>query len=83
MIIGGTRSGTEKKSVPRANSPVRSSVQPSGNKDADIIALEESLSENLGLKVSINDRGQNGEIVIEYSSLSQLDEVLRRLGGSI
>ena len=53
------------------------------HKDPDILALEETLSENLGLKVSINDRGQNGEIVIAYSSLEQLDEILRRLGGSI
>lgn len=75
--------GQEKKSVPRANSPVRTSVQPSGNKDADILALEETLSENLGLKVSINDRGQSGEIVIAYDSLSQLDEILRRLGDGI
>jgi ParB family chromosome partitioning protein len=51
-------------------------------KDADIIALEETLSENLGLKVGINDRGSAGEIVITYTSLEQLDEVLKRLGGS-
>jgi ParB family chromosome partitioning protein len=62
-----------------------SSAAYNGNthKDPDILALEETLSENLGLKVSINDRGQNGEIVIAYSSLEQLDEILRRLGGSI
>ncbi len=52
-------------------------------KDQDILALEETLSENLGLKVSINDSGQSGEIVIAYDSLEQLDEILRRLGGSI
>lgn len=53
------------------------------NKDQDILALEETLSENLGLKVSINDRGQSGEIIIAYESLEQLDDILRRLGGSI
>lgn len=52
-------------------------------KDPDIMALEDTLSENLGLKVSINDRGQSGEIMISYESLEQLDEILRRLGGSI
>jgi len=52
------------------------------NKDPDIVALEETLSENLGLKVSINDRGQSGEIILSYDSLSQLDEILRRLGDS-
>lgn len=53
------------------------------NKDPDILALEETLSENLGLKVSINDRGQSGEIIIGYDSLSQLDEILRRLGDGV
>ena len=72
--------GITKRSVPRASSP-RPYHNP--NKDPDIIALEETLSENLGLKVSINDRGQSGEIVIAYDSLSQLDEILRRLGDGI
>lgn len=53
------------------------------NKDPDILALEETLSENLGLKVSIHDRGQSGEIILSYDSLSQLDEILRRLGDGI
>lgn len=63
------------------SSPV--SMAPQGQKDQDILALEETLSENLGLKVSINDHGQSGEITIAYSSLEQLDDILRRLGGSI
>ena len=53
------------------------------NKDPDILALEDTLSENLGLKVSISDRGQSGEIMISYESLEQLDEILRRLGGGM
>ena len=50
-------------------------------KDPDILALEETLSENLGLGVSINDKGQAGEIVLRYDSLEQLDQILQRLGG--
>ena len=70
--------GVEKKTVSRGGQSYR---PPShSNKDPDIIALEETLSENLGLKVSIHDRGQSGEIVIGYDSLSQLDEILRKLG---
>lgn len=53
------------------------------NKDPDIVALEDTLSENLGLKVSIDDQGSNGQISIQYGTLEQLDEILRRLGGSI
>ncbi len=57
--------------------------QPSGNKDPDIIALEETLSENLGLKVSIDDAGNEGRITVHYATLAQLDDVLRRLGGGM
>ena len=71
--------GHEKKTVTRAGSPHRAPI----NKDPDIIALEASLSENLGLKVSINDRGQSGEIVLAYESLAQLDEILRKLGSEV
>lgn len=73
--------GVEKKTVARG--PRGETYRAPVNKDPDIMALEETLSENLGLKVSINDRGQSGEIVIAYDSLSQLDEILRRLGDGI
>lgn len=69
-----------------ASAPAQMVYQQSpqgGPKDQDVLALEETLSENLGLKVSINDRGQSGEIMIAYSTLEQLDDILRRLGGSI
>jgi ParB family chromosome partitioning protein len=50
-------------------------------KDPDIVALEETLSQNIGLKVEIFDEGQHGEVVIRYDGLGQLDDILRRLGG--
>ncbi|MDG1285981.1 MAG: ParB/RepB/Spo0J family partition protein [Rickettsiales bacterium] len=50
-------------------------------KNEDILALEETLAESLGLKVQINDfGGQQGEIVTNYESLEELDMILRRLG---
>jgi len=78
---GRKAKGKEKKSTLRSAGTSRPAR--SGPKDPDIIALEESLSENLGITVSINDRGQSGEIVLAYDSLTQLDEILRRLGNSI
>lgn len=51
-------------------------------KDPDILALESTLSESLGLHVSIEDNGQSGKIIISYDSLSQLDNILKRLGGT-
>lgn len=70
--------GHKKRSAPRAGSAAR--TVNNKDKDPDIIALEESLSENLGLSVSINDRGQSGEIIVAYDSLVQLDVILRKLG---
>ncbi len=53
-------------------------------KSEDVLQLEAMLSDNLGLAVKINTRGgKAGEVVIGYESLMQLDEILRRLGGSI
>lgn len=50
------------------------------NKDEDVLALEDSLSQSLGLPVSIEDFGdQSGEITLHYASLLQLDNILQRL----
>ena len=51
-------------------------------KSEDVIQLENMLADSLGLRVSITQRsGQAGEVMVSYDTLSQLDEVLRRLGG--
>jgi ParB family chromosome partitioning protein len=50
-------------------------------KDADTIALEHALADALGLKVTIDfdPRSGEGRIVVDYKTLEQLDEVIRRL----
>ena len=48
-------------------------------KDADTRALEKSLSDLLGLTVSIEHRNGRGEVRIRYGSLEQLDDICRRL----
>jgi ParB family transcriptional regulator, chromosome partitioning protein len=53
--------------------------RPRVRKDADTTALEKRLSDTLGLVVSIEHRGQGGELRIKYRNLEQLDEVIRRL----
>ncbi len=50
-------------------------------KDADTRALEKTLSDVLGLTVTIAHRGASGEMRIKYRSLEQLDEVVRRFRG--
>jgi ParB family transcriptional regulator, chromosome partitioning protein len=50
-----------------------------GEKDADTLALEKRISDALGLIVSLDHRGQGGELKIRYRSLEQLDDLIRRL----
>ncbi|MBI1260257.1 MAG: ParB/RepB/Spo0J family partition protein [Rhizobiales bacterium] len=51
-------------------------------KDADTVALEKNISDQLGLKVSINFSAEKGgEVKIGYKTLEQLDEICRRLAG--
>ena len=49
-------------------------------KDADTAALERGLSNLLGLKVTIAFDGEGGTLVIHYTKLEQLDDVIQRLG---
>ena len=51
-----------------------------GGKDADTLALESDLTETLGLTVLIDDKGGRGEVRVQYETLEQLDELVRRLG---
>lgn len=62
-----------KKSAPKA--PI---------KDADTVQIENDLSAQLGMKVNINhvDGRENGQVVLNYRDLSQLDDLLRLLSGS-
>ena len=48
-------------------------------KDADTRALEQRITQDLGLVVSIKNKGEKGEISIKYTSLEQLDLISQRL----
>lgn len=47
--------------------------------DADIRDLERRLGERTGLKVAIKARGERGDLVLSYSNLEQLDDVIAKL----
>ncbi len=50
------------------------------NKDADTRALEDDISNALGMNVSIDSSdGRTGTLSVEFGSLDQLDELLHRL----
>jgi ParB family transcriptional regulator, chromosome partitioning protein len=59
----------------------RVSTGGADGKSADTRALEQSLSNALGLEVTITEKGAAGEVKISYKSLEQLDDVIRRLQG--
>src|SRR5690349_20446981 len=48
-------------------------------KDPDTRALEKALQDVLGLTVTIDHKGQSGELRIRYKTLEQLDGLCRRL----
>ncbi|MBN8544075.1 MAG: ParB/RepB/Spo0J family partition protein [Alphaproteobacteria bacterium] len=82
-LVRGDAPVQTKESHRPASNP-KSASPRSADKSDDILQLERMLSDNLGLGVSINTRsGKAGEVTISYNSLTELDEVLRRLGGSI
>ncbi|MDP2123469.1 MAG: ParB/RepB/Spo0J family partition protein [Parvibaculum sp.] len=65
-----------------APSPTRPKALPKAQKDADTLALEKNISDQLGLKVEISFSGdKGGEVKIAYKTLEQLDEICRRLAG--
>ncbi len=51
-------------------------------KDADTIILEKELSLKLGVKLTINDKNNKGNIKIEYRNLDQRENILKKLTNS-
>ena len=51
------------------------------DRDADLVALERDLTQSLGLKVTLKSMGQGGELIVQYRTLEQLDDLLGKLGG--
>jgi ParB family chromosome partitioning protein len=52
---------------------------PPAGKDADTRALERTLSERIGLKVTLKPARNGGSLTIIYRTLDQLDGVIARL----
>lgn len=48
-------------------------------KDADTLALERTLSDSLGLEVTVNHKANGGHLRIAYKTLDQLEEICRLL----
>ncbi len=63
----------------KPGSPTKS--RPSGERDADIAALERQLGDLLGLAVRIAHGEKGGTLTLGYSTLDQLDMICQRLSG--
>ena len=73
LVRQETQSGTPS---PTTTGTTRAGA-PAG--DADTRALENRLSERLGLKVDIKGSGEKGRLILHYSNVDQLDEVIEKL----
>lgn len=67
-----------------AQNDIKAQSQPASmpkmdQKDSDTLALERTLSDALGLDVTINHRGSGGQVRISYKTLDQLEEICRIL----
>jgi ParB family chromosome partitioning protein len=58
------------------------SPRPRG-KHPDTVALEQDLTDAVGLTVEIQDKGGVGAVLVRYQSLEQLDDICQRLTGGI
>jgi ParB family chromosome partitioning protein len=64
----------------RTQPPVSKSLrQVTKEKTADIKDLEQTLTNRLGLKVSLTEKRRGGVLSVQYKTLEQLDEFLKRL----
>ena len=50
-------------------------------KDADTAILEKELSLKLGVKLTINDKNNKGNIKIEYRNVGQRESIIKKLTG--
>lgn len=65
----------ESKGNGKAMAKIKKVIQ----RDPNVLALETSLSDNLGLRVEIAAKGEKGKLTVHYDNLEQLDGVIARL----
>ena len=61
------------------NDPHYAKAARRDEKDADTLALERTLSDSLGLEVTVSHKASGGHLRISYKTLDQLEEICRLL----
>ena len=79
VVRGGLNVRATERLVQRRSEPLRPRPR---RRDADTVALERELAAHLGLRVTVAPRQRGGSLTLHYTSLDQLDRVLRLLGAS-
>lgn len=69
----------EKLAADFSAKPAAGGKKAKPSKDVDTLALEEEVSNVLGMKVTIDVRGKGGSLKVDFRNFDQLDEVLHRL----
>lgn len=72
------------KLTKKAQTKPKTKERASTQKDADTVQIEKDLAAQLGMKVDISHAAgrENGQVVLHYRDLEQLDDLLRLLSGS-
>jgi ParB family transcriptional regulator, chromosome partitioning protein len=74
----------EAEELARKNAVAPETKSYTSEKDADTRALEKTLTEALGLSTSIKHKSSGGgSVLINYKSLDQLDDVIRKLTAQV
>lgn len=78
-IVEAGLSVRDAEAIKEADGPSKKRTARVDSKDADTRALERTLSDALGLAVSIGHKKSGGDVRIAYRTLEQLDDICRRL----
>jgi len=83
LSVRQTEALVRKNKIAASTANTKKRTANAGVNDADIAAVENHLSDLLGLKVSITTRrnGKAGAVTFDYNSLDQLDMLCQRLTG--
>jgi ParB family chromosome partitioning protein len=69
----------KKKGGDISSDPAENDAVVQHDKEPEIIMMEQQLVKQLGLKVSINNDDESGEVVIQYGSMEDLEKIISKL----
>lgn len=78
-IVEAGLSVRDAEAISESDGPSKKRVAKADSKDTDTRALEQTLSDALGLVVTIRHKKNGGDVRVAYRTLEQLDDICRRL----